>query len=79
MNESASFARTRGWTKSGRSANSRSSGSWKAERRKNQFCSVSQVSSILWIGQVLPSAISRSVLKSAQRGQYQPSYTPSYA
>ena len=26
-----------------------------------------------WIGQALPSATSRSVLKSAQRGQYQPS------
>ncbi len=77
MNESASLKRTRGWTKSGRSANRRSSGSWKADRRKNQLCSLSHVSGILWIGQVLPSAISRSVLKSAQRGQYQPSYTPS--
>ena len=30
-------------------------------------------SGISWIGQVLPSAPSRSPLKSAQRGQYQPS------
>jgi len=35
------------------------------------------VSGILWIGQVLSGPISDSVLKSAQRGQYQPSYIPS--
>ena len=47
--------------------------SWKAESRKNQLSCFSRVSSILWIGQRLPSRISDSVLKSAQRGQYQPS------
>ena len=31
-----------------------------------------------WIGQVLPSAISASVLKSAHLGQYQPSYRSLY-
>ena len=73
MKESASLRRVPGRTHSGFSAYSRSSGSWKEERRKNQFSSCSRVSGILWIGQVLPSAISFSLLKSAQRGQYQPS------
>ncbi len=46
-NESASFARTVGCTHSGRAAYSRSSGSWKADRRKNQFSSCSR-SSAMW-------------------------------
>ena len=41
--------------------------------RKNQLSSFSLSSTILWIGQRLPSSTSASVLKSAQRGQYQPS------
>ena len=73
MKASASLRRKSGWTKLGRSSYSSSSRSWKAESAKNQFLSFSRVSSILWIGQRLPSSISDSVLKSAQRGQYQPS------
>ena len=73
MNESASLRRKSGRTKSGRSANRRSSGSWNALRRKNQFCWLSQSSGISWMGQVLSGPRSASDLKSAQRGQYQPS------
>ena len=40
---------------------------------KNQFSWLSRISGISWIGQVLSGPISDSVLKSAQRGQYQPS------
>src|SRR5919112_275776 len=63
-----------GMTKSGRSAYSRSSGSWNVDSRKNQLSSRSISSTIWWIGQRLPSSSSDSVLKSAQRGQYQPSW-----
>ena len=73
MNETASLRRKSGTTKSGRSSYRSSSWSWKAERRKNQFSSRTFSSGISWIGQVLPGPSSRSVLKSAQRGQYQPS------
>ena len=73
MNDSASLKRTCGTTKSGRSSYRRSSGSWKADSRKNQLSSTCHSSSILWIAQRLPSSISDSVLKSAQRGQNQPS------
>ena len=76
MNDRASLYRWRGSTKSGRSAYRRSSGSWNALRRKNQFSSCSRVRGILWIRQVVPGPVSASVLKSAQRGQYQPSYVP---
>ncbi len=72
----ASLKRIDGITKSGCSANSFSSGSWKADRRKNQLSSSSQSSSISWIRHVLPGPISPSDLKSAQRGQYQPVYVP---
>jgi len=72
MNDSASFERLVGRTQSGWSAYSFSSGSWNEESRKNQFSSCSRSSSIRWIGHLLPSRISFSDLKSAQRGQYQP-------
>ena len=73
MNATASLRRKSGTTKSGRSSYSASSRSWKAESLKNQFSSRTLSSRISWIGQVLPGPSSRSVLKSAQRGQYQPS------
>ena len=60
-------------TKSDCSAYSRSSGSWNADNRKNQFSSLWRSSGISWIGQRLPSRISFSTLKSAHRGQYHPS------
>ena len=73
MKATASLRRKSGTTKSGCPSYSASSRSWKAERRKNQFSSRTFSSGISWIGQVLPGPSSRSVLKSAQRGQYQPS------
>ena len=73
MKESASLARKVGSTKSGRSVNSRSRSSWKAERRKNQFSCSSLVRGISWIGQVSSGPASEDDLKSAQRGQNQPS------
>ncbi len=73
MNETASLRRKSGTTKSGRSSYSASNRPWNFESWKNQFSSLTQSSGISWIGQVLPAATSRSVLKSAQRGQYQPS------
>ena len=76
MNARASLKGRAGITKSGCSSNSCSSASWNADRRKNQFSSCSRVSGISWIGQRLPSRISFSTLKSAHRGQYQPSYRP---
>ena len=76
MNESASLYREPGATKSGRSAYSASRRSWKAESLKNQFSSLLGSSGILWIGHVWSGPISCSVLKSAQRGQYRPSYVP---
>ena len=76
MKASASLYRDWGATKSGRSAYSCFSGSSNVESRKNQFSSCSRSSGMPWIGQVLPSAISASVLKSAHFGQYQPSYRP---
>jgi len=73
MNDCASLARVRGRTKSSRSAYRRSSRSWNRESSKNQFSSFSRTSGISWMRQVLSGPISDSVLKSAQRGQYQPS------
>ena len=73
MKDCASLKRLRGRTKSSRSAYRRSSGSWKRESSKNQFSSRSRISGMKWMRQVLPGPISASVLKSAQRGQYQPS------
>ena len=77
-NARASLRKFRGRTKSESSASSRSSSSWNADRRKNQLSSRSRSSGILWIGQVWSSPASWSDLKSAQRGQYQPSYVPLY-
>ncbi len=73
MKATASLRRKSGTTKSGCPSYSASSLPWNLESSKNQFSSSTQSSGISWIGQVLPSATSRSVLKSAQRGQYQPS------
>ena len=73
MNDRASLKWWGGMTKSGCPSNSRSSGSWNDERRKNQFSSWWRSSTISWIGQRLPSRISFSTLKSAHRGQYHPS------
>ena len=73
MKATASLRRKSGTTKSGWPSYSASSFSWNLESSKNQFSSSTQSSAISWIGQVFPVATSRSVLKSAQRGQYQPS------
>ncbi len=79
MKPSISLRRKSGWTKSGWSSKWRSSRSWYADRRKNQFFSVSHWSGTSgWFGQIVPRAVSTTsvALRNPSFGQYQPSYVP---
>ncbi len=79
MKPSISLRRYSGRTKSGCSAYQRSSRSWYADRRKNQFLSVSHWSATSgWFGQIVPRAVSSTsvALRKPSFGQYQPSYVP---